>query len=1020
MAFFICACIAAAFVSSLFRVKIDNDILNVMPRTDSVTRDAREILKHNPVLDRVIIDLHINDSDPDKDLLAEAADIVAERLRQSGLFETVGIGEIAGVMPDLFMAITDNLPLMFDRNDLEKIETSHLTQSRVDDFVRSTRDMLSGLQGIGQAQLIDKDPLQLRYLVLGRLARSVFNQDAQVYKNHVISGDGRHLLLICAPAFPATDTTFSRNLTGILNELADELGTGVKDPGKPVILTHLGSYRYALDNERIVRRDATRALILITGGIAFLLLMSFPRAYIGILALVPAIAGAMLAFFVYSLFQTKISALALGFGGALISITVDHSIAYLLFLDRTQVSSARYASREVWSVGLFAVLTTAGAFCVLLVSGFPLLAQVGFFAALGIVFSFLFLHSVLPMFLPELKAARRPPLIPVENLLKRVTTSRGWLVFGIAVVLTLLGILFAKPSFHVDLSSMNTASSETLATEQTLKTVWGDIASNVYVMLEGENIEALQALSDEVAGLWEEHLRSGFLSSGFTPSMVFPGEHRARKNLAAWKDFWTERREKKLKKDLDEASARYGFSREAFAPFLEQLRAPRYRALEISETLHDFFGISRKPEGNGWRLLSSAIPGENYDARMFFEANKSLGTRVFDPDYFASRLAVILADTFTRMLLIIALGVLVLLTFLFLSWQLILLTLAPLVFSFVCTLATLRLMGRTIDIPSLMLAIVIFGMGVDYGIFLVRSQQRFLNEHHPSQGPIRTAVFLAAASTLLGMGALTFSEHAVLRSAGMTSFLGIGYSALGAFVLLPPVLSRLFSSRFPPRVRREPGSAGHRRDVLRRFKLLEPYPRLFARFKMLTDVMFLRLAQWVQPSGTVLDIGCGFGVPAVWLLTCYPDLRFVGIEPDAARVRVAERVIGPDGYVVHTSAQELPPEPMHVDTVLMLDVADRLSDKDLSRVLKSVYSRLVPGGSLVMRIPMPAEKSWFWKQVWNAPLLRLSRRRRFFRANAQICRILEDAGFSIRTIQPAEKGRNITWYIAFPSPQENP
>jgi SAM-dependent methyltransferase len=567
---------------------------------------------------------------------------------------------------------------------------------------------------------------------------------------------------------------------------------------------------------------------------------------------------------------------------------------------------------------------------------------------------------------------------------------------------------------------MNTVSSKTLAAEETLKTVWGDMAGNVVVMLEGEDIDALQALSDEVAGLWEQHLRSGFLRSGFTPSMILPGEHRARKNLAAWKDFWTESRQKTLKKDLDEAAEKYGFSPEAFAPFLEQIRAPRYRVLEIPETLHDFFGISRKPEGKGWRLLSSAIPGENYDARVFFETNRSIGIRVFDPNYFSSRLAVILADTFTRMLLVIALGVFVLLILLFFSWPLILLTLAPLVFSLVCTLATLRLTERAIDIPSLMLAIVIFGMGVDYGILLVRSQQRFFNEHHPSQGPIRTAVFLAAASTMLGMGALTASEHAVLRSAGMTSFLGIGYSALGAFILLPPVLSRLFSSRFPQRIRREPGSAGHRREVLRRFKLLEPYPRLFARFKMLTDVMFPRLAQWVKPSGTVLDIGCGFGIPAVWLLTCYPELRFVGIEPDAGRVRVAERVIGPDGYVVHTSAQELPPEPAHVDTVLMLDVADHLSDEDLSTVLKRLSSRLVPEGSLVMRIPMPAEKSCLWKQIGKALRPRLSRRRRFLRASGQICSILKDAGFITHTIQPAEKGRNVTWYIASPSPQENP
>ena len=46
-------------------------------------------------------------------------------------------------------------------------------------------------------------------------------------------------------------------------------------------------------------------------------------------------------------------------------------------------SQRRGAAREVWAVGLFAALTTVGAFMTLYLSGFDMLGQVGLFAALA-------------------------------------------------------------------------------------------------------------------------------------------------------------------------------------------------------------------------------------------------------------------------------------------------------------------------------------------------------------------------------------------------------------------------------------------------------------------------------------------------------------------------------------------------------------------------------------------------------------------------------------------------------------
>ena len=124
----------------------------------------------------------------------------------------------------------------------------------------------------------------------------------------------------------------------------------------------MGAYRVALDNELIVKKDVRNAVLITTLGIAALLFLAFHRPLLGLFAFLPAFAGTAAAFFVFSLLHSSVSLMALGFGGAVISITVDQGIAFLLFLDRPVETRGKDAAREIRAVGLLAALTTIGAF----------------------------------------------------------------------------------------------------------------------------------------------------------------------------------------------------------------------------------------------------------------------------------------------------------------------------------------------------------------------------------------------------------------------------------------------------------------------------------------------------------------------------------------------------------------------------------------------------------------------------------------------------------------------------------
>jgi predicted exporter/SAM-dependent methyltransferase len=1012
----VAAAVAGAAWLGQHRLTIQTDIASSIPVSDPVLEAAGNVLARHPALERIAVDISFADGRADPDGLVVLAERIATRLRASGLFDSVGMARTGDAMAGLFGDLPDRLPTLFTAEELRRDVAPRLEPAKVAEALRRRLDELLQLQGVGQAEAIAKDPLGLRDLVLARLGALLPASDARIYRNELLSADNRHLLLLVHPAAAATDPDFARRLRTLFADVQREVA--VPGPGSaPATLTIVGGYRAALDNEETIRGDTQRALLIATIGIALLLVVCFPRPLLGLLALVPATAGVALALLVYSLFRSSISALALGFGGALVSITVDQGIAYLLFLDRTRATRGAEAAHEIWSVGLFATLTTVAAFFALHFSGYPLLEELGLFAGLSVALAFLFIHTVFPRIFPEMPAARRPALLPLECALGRVTMNRGWIAAGLAA-LAAAGLLAAGfPEFSVDIARMNHVSSATLAAEHRVQATWGNVFERVYVALEAPTVAQLQRKSDRLTVFLDEQQARGAVGSAFAPSRILPGPERAEENLAAWRTFWTGERRDALRRSLDDAGGPLGFTADAFAPFLAALERPAFAPAPIPDDLRDLLGIARARDGNGWIWLGAMSPGAKYDAASVFDGAAAAGARMFDPRLFAQRLSAHLGDAFRSMLGIIGLAVVALVALLFFELRVVLLALLPLVCALAATLGAMHLLGQPIDIPALLLAVVVFGMGIDYSLYFVHTAQRLLDENHPSFGPMRMTVFLAAGSTVIGMASLAVAEHPVLRSIGVVGTLGISFAALGAFLLLPPVLRRWYPGIEATSWR---SSADPRRTVSRRYRLLAPHARLFTWFKLRLDRMFPRLAELVGTPRMILDVGCGQGVPGAWLLARFPDARVCGVEPDPQRARIAGRVFGPRGSVVCAGAPDLPPEPEHCDTALLLDVVHQLSDDDLRATLRDLHGRLDPAGWLVLRTTVPGKDPAPWARRFESFRLRRAGRPCRFRSRDELTAALEATGFAVGRVEPVAPGHEVTWFVALAGRPEAP
>ena len=996
------------FGVGVYRLDIDTDILGSLPKTDPVISDATYLLLNHPMQNQVVVDVSLKQAD--LDMLVACGKLVETRLKESGLFKSVGMEDAQALMPDLLDYVSANLPALFTAEELRDQIQPLLKPEEIRERLEHIHTSLLGLESIGQAALISKDPLNFRGLVLSRLSHLAPATGARIYRGNLLSADSRHLLVIASPIASSTATEFAGLIMERMNRIAAEVNQTYGQAGQGVTLTAVGAYRAALDNQQIIKKDIGFAVALSTIGIAVLLFFSFCRPAIGLFSLLPAMAGTMLAYFIFSLFHTSISILVLGFGGAIISFSVDQGIAYLLFLDRPHNTFGKVASDEVRDMGLLAVLTTLAAFGTLCFSGFPVFVQLGQFTMLGLGLCFLIVHVVFPRIFPVLPPGgeRSLHLQSVADALAGTGRKGLWAAAIFAGVM----VFFAKPVFNVSLQAMNTVGAETIAAEKLLTEVWGGIFDKVYVLAEGQSIEELQHQGDVLLEKINSDLRSGVLSSGFVSSMIAPGAELRQKNFNAWRGFWSPERIETLKGTIGNLSASMGFADDAFAAFYDMLSATSAPAgnAQILAQFPGFLGISRNSDGSKWIQVSTLTTGPGYDAKRFYEAYKS-SVKLFDPLFFSKSIGDLLFSTGVTFFLINVISSVVLVAVFLLNWSLTFACMLPSIFAMIATLGTLNIMGHPLDIPGLMLSIIVFGIGIDYSIFFVRSYQRFGTLNHPSFSQIRMAVFLSAVTTLFGFGAMWGADHSLLQSTGITAFLGIGYSMIGAFFILPPVLGHIEKHR----QKRVINGSTLQERVLNRYRYMEAYPRLFARFKMRLDPMFPEMERMFRSADdikTILDIGTGYGVPASWLLERFTGARLHGIEPSPERVRIAAMAVGDRGLIVQGQAPAIPAVDDQVDLSTMIDMVHFLTDEDFTETLGRLRERTRAGGRLIIRASLLPKRRLPWAWWYLNLILQLSRIPAYYRPVHQLQSMVAQSGFQVEHTLASGRDEELVWLVA--------
>jgi len=754
----------------LRNITMNEDIAPLLPDGDSDAARDFALLQKAPFADKVLISLMAG-SETDKQKLVDTADKLTQAMTQPYFAGAVSGPAISSgeAMPEWIMNAIPNTFTAKDQSILEGI----LTPSVVRERLNAAYGQLTSQAGMMSKPLVQIDPLELRSLVFKKLSHVNIIPGMQLYNNHFISDDGKNTLIVARTPMKITDSKGSKEMLEQLRGLISKIV-----PADIKAFT-MSAHAYTTANAESVKGDL--ALILCSASVAiFLLIMYFLRSWKGILVfLVPssvlclATAGTLLMY-------DSVSAVTIAFGSVLLGISDDYPILVYFAFSRKERNPGSVVGNVAKPV-LFGGLTTIVTFSVMLLSNLPGQRQLAVFCMTGVAVSLIFSLIVLPQLLQGLPGERRY----FGNKPRRTfAASRKWVIFfwiGISAI-----CLWQATGLHFngDLRMLNVVPKEMKETEQYFEKTWGNFQDNAIIFAEGSDLQSSLQVNDSLFSYLSEKIPADKIIS-LAP--VFPSERTKTANRKRWKDFWGAGNEKLAKSLLADEGSKAGFSANAFTPFFDALaREP------ASLTANDLSAIGLDELYNSLvlkekdKILTLTLTPDTKEIVDLIgkDKNRPEGVRLVSQGRFREVISKALVDNFTRYIILALLVILISVSILFRNLKKIVLALMPVATGLVFMLGAMGLMGIEFNLFNVVATILVIGLGIDLGIFMVCNLSEGY-EHTATLG-----ILLGGLTSFVGLGALTLARHPAMSSIGITVLLGLCGVIPSALFVIPALYGR--------------------------------------------------------------------------------------------------------------------------------------------------------------------------------------------------------------------------------------
>ncbi|RXJ52364.1 MMPL family transporter [Gelidibacter gilvus] len=765
-------------------IKFDEDISKLIP-SNSENEQLQKVLKTAQFADKIIVHIEKGNSVTTDDLTDYASQLLDSLSTHSSEF----IKDIQGKIEDetIFKTmdfVYNNVPLFLNTKDYSNI-SNKLEPDSIAKITENNYKTLISPSGIVSKQTIIKDPLGISLMALKHLQQLGISDDFTLKDGFLVSKDERHLLLFITPAYPSNNTTDNAKFSEHLYRFQDDLNTVFKHKAQS---SYFGGTLIAVANAQQIKSD-----IQITVTIAMVLLMTlfivfYKKLTIPIILFVPTLFGGLLAITVLSVIRSEISAISLGIGAVLLGVTLDYSLHILTHIRNNETVKELFDS--VSKPILMSSLTTALAFLCLLFVNSPALQDLGVFAAISVMGASVFAL----VFIPQVYKGKSAPNAKrsiVDKIASYDFHKNKILIGSIAVLLIISAFSYQRVTFNQDISNLNFQPETIKSAEAKLDTLINISSKSLYLIAFGTNEQKVLETNDEIFNqLQNLEIEDQILSYNSVGALV-GSDKKQQESIQFWNQFWTAELKTQIQSELIENGNKFGFKPTTFEEFyalldhhFQPLSIDDYRKINVIP-ISDFIA-----KDEDFMTITSVVNVENDHIEEIKNTFKNYdNTLVIDRQAINETMLGHLKNDFNKLLVYCVIVVVLLLLIFYQNIRLTLVTVIPIIITWFVTIGIMGLFHLEFNIFNIIISSFIFGLGVDYSIFMtngMRSGKSSMTTH-------KTSIILSVLTTILGVGVLIFAKHPALHSLATISIIGILAAMFISFVLQPILYQFLIS-----------------------------------------------------------------------------------------------------------------------------------------------------------------------------------------------------------------------------------
>ena len=639
-------------------------------------------------------------------------------------------------------------------------------------------------------QAVGYDPLCLRDAVLGDLLGDV-SGGYNLIDGHFFCPDSTVAMAYMAPAFKtldsATATAFCRMMRSTVREFEKSYpDTKVLFHGEPI-----GS----VSNATRIKGDLALTVGISIVLILILLMICFKSISLLWRILVPIIYGSLFALSCVFWIKGEMSLLALGFGAIVLGVAISYCLH--LLIHHYYVGDVEKLLIEESTPVFLGCVTTIGAFLSLMFTDSELLRDFGLFASLALAGSTLFALIFLPHLLPKEKGDTDKAAFKAIDRINSFPYDRNKWVLSILSLIIVVGIFFSGDvKFDSDLRNLDYNSADELESEALFNAKNNDGYEHLYYATVSTDLDEALEANLALSGILDSLLSAGTVHSySDMVSKLFITEELQRLRIDSWNKFWTPRLKSEVLSTITAEADRAGLYPDMFQGFETILNTP-YEPASLLEAgvipdnlLCNY--IERNADDQYMVFSDVSMAAADKD-NVTAEVVKNPRTFILDPFYYCKDMVQMIHDDFNIAVWISSLFVLLILLLSYRNIITALLSFIPMGVSWFVVQGYMALIGLEFNLINIVVSTFIFGVGVDYSIFITegllseaRTGSRAMLGHH------KAAIFFSAAILAIVTCSLLFARHPSIRSIGLATLIGMATTIMISYSLQPFLFRQL-------------------------------------------------------------------------------------------------------------------------------------------------------------------------------------------------------------------------------------